>query len=313
MTRSKADSDKRPPLDAAIARFLGALKAERRASPYTIRNYGATLQRFSAFLAEEQGAPAKLQTLARLEPAVFRAFLSRRREEGAAAPTLKLDLSALKSFFKFLRRREGVENDAIAAMRGPKLKERLPRPVSERDAEALIARAGNNEAEPAWIRARDAALFTLLYGAGLRISEALALRRKAAPFSDTLRVLGKGAKYRDIPVLPAVRAALDDYVDALPFALAPGAPLFRSIRNKPLSPRLVQMSMARYRGALGLPQSATPHALRHAFATHLLAAGGDLRAIQELLGHSSIAATQRYTKVDSQTLLSVYREAHPRA
>ncbi|MEQ1930288.1 MAG: tyrosine recombinase XerC [Parvularculaceae bacterium] len=303
----KSATRKTTPVRAAIAAFLSHLKAERRASPYTLRNYGATLGRFADYLDTDE----TLEALARLDPAAFRGFLARRREEGAGAATLKLDLSALKSFFRYLRRREGVDNDAISAMRGPKAKERLPRPVSERDAQMLIAAAGG--AREPWIAARDVALFTLLYGAGLRISEALSLRRRDGALGERLRVLGKGGKYRDVPVLPAIREAVEKYAALIPFAGAADAPLFCSVRGKALSPRLAQRLMEGHRRALRLPESATPHAFRHAFATHLLSAGGDLRAIQELLGHASIAATQRYTKVDAERLLSVYEQAHPRA
>ncbi|MBI1365677.1 MAG: tyrosine-type recombinase/integrase [Alphaproteobacteria bacterium] len=297
---------------ALEARFLSFLAAEKRASRYTVRNYGAALERFGAFLAAHLGGAPDARALARLEARDFRAFLAARRAEGLDAATLKLDLSALRAFFSYLRRREDIENDAISAVRGPKLKERLPRPLSAGDADALIARAGEGEAAP-WIRARDVALFTLLYGAGLRISEALSLKQGDAPFGERLRILGKGGKTRDVPVIPVVREAASAYQRLCPFGAASEDPLFYSVRGKPLSARLAQETMARHRRALGLADSATPHALRHAFATQLLAGGGDLRAIQELLGHSSIAATQRYTKVDAEHLLAVYDAAHPRA
>lgn len=295
----------------AVCAFLAHLKAERRASVYTIRNYEAALERFEAFLRDYLSARPTLRRLANLETRDFRSFLAARRAEGLTAASLKLDLSAVRSFFAFLRKREGIENDAISALRGPKLKERLPRPVSKADAAALIETAGKSA--PDWIGARDAALFTLLYGAGLRISEALSLRWGDAPFGERLRVIGKGAKTRQAPVLAIVRDSTEAYRRLCPYGGGAKDPLFFSVRGKPLSARLVQHSMAGHRRALGLPETATPHALRHAFATHLLSAGGDLRAIQELLGHSSIAATQRYTKVDAERLLSVYENAHPRA
>lgn len=298
------------PLANAVDAYLAHLKAERRASPYTLRNYGATLRRFTSYLEAERRATG-LAALARLDPADFRSFLASRREDGATAPTLKLDLSALRSFFAWLSRREGIDNDAIASLRGPRLKDRLPRPVSETDAERLIEAA--QTAKTPWVAARDAALFTLLYGAGLRISEALSLRRRDGALGERLRVLGKGGKHRDVPILPAVRDAVASYAELIPFAREPESPLFLSVRGKALSPRLAQRMMESHRRALQLPDSATPHALRHAFATHLLSAGGDLRAIQELLGHASIAATQRYTKVDAERLLSAYETAHPRA
>lgn len=292
--------------------FLLHLKAERRASAYTVRNYTAALGRFLDFLAAYLGRPPGRAALQRLDARAFRSFLASRKAEGLDASTLKLDLSALRSFFAYLRRREGIENDAISAMRGPRMEERLPRPVSAADARALIEATQEGD-EPPWIKARDAALFTLLYGAGLRISEALSLRWSDTPLSERLRIIGKGAKARDVPVIAPVREAVAAYCKVCPHPPEEGGALFLSIRGKPLSARLAQRAMERYRKRLALPDSATPHALRHAFATHLLAAGGDLRAIQELLGHASIAATQRYTKVDAAQILSVYDEAHPRA
>lgn len=296
--------------------FERHLKAERRTSPYTLRNYGATLDKFEAFLRARPDAPATIDDLERLETRAFRSYLAQRRNDGLAPPSIRLELSALKTFFRFLRRRAGVDNDAISVMRGPKMKERLPRPVSETDAAALIdaARTVKTSTQKArWEMSRDAALITLLYGAGLRISEALSLRWGEAPLGDTLRVTGKGAKTRAVPVVPAVRDAVAAYVDVCPFGAAPDDPLFFSTRGKPLSPTLAQQTVRKLRAALGLPDSATPHALRHAFATHLLHAGGDLRAIQELLGHASLAATQRYTKIDKTSLLAVFDRAHPRA
>lgn len=306
--------------DETLAAWRGAfarhLKSEKRASPYTLRNYTAALERFDAFLTGHLGKPAALDDLAALETKDFRAFLAERRNEGLAPPSIKLELSALKTFYKFLNKRAGVDNDAIAIMRGPKAKERLPRPVTETDAHALIEAAGTMKTstrKETWEQARDAALITLLYGAGLRISEALSLRRGDAPLGETLRVKGKGAKTRAVPVVPAARDAVDAYLKLCPYGGAADDPLFFSTRGKPLSATLAQRTMAKLRAALGLPDSATPHALRHAFATHLLSAGGDLRAIQELLGHSSLAATQRYTKIDRDSLLSAYDKAHPRA
>ncbi|MBB5518048.1 tyrosine recombinase XerC [Amphiplicatus metriothermophilus] len=301
-----------PDLAGARAAFLAHLKAERRASAHTQRNYGATLARFESFLSGHLGGAPGLDALARLEARDFRAFLAARRADGAGPATLKLDLSALKSFFRFLARRYGVENDAITVMRGPKAKERLPRPVSEADAAALVGEA-QEEGEAAWVGARDDALFMLLYAAGLRISEALSLRRADAPLGERLRVRGKGAKTREVPLIAPVREIVERYRTLCPYGSEAGDPLFFSVRGKPLSPRLAQRALERRRKALGLPDSATPHALRHSFATHLLARGADLRAIQELLGHASIAATQRYLKVEAERLLSVYEQAHPRA
>lgn len=296
--------------------FARYLKSEKRASAYTIRNYAATLERFEGFLAGHLGAPATLDDLAKLETKDFRGFLAERRHEGLSPPSIKLELSALKTFYRFLQRRADVDNDAIAVMRGPKAKERLPRPVSETDAGALIHAAQTVKTttqKQNWEQARDAALITLLYGAGLRISEALSLKWGDAPLAETLRIKGKGAKTRVVPIVPAAREAVDAYVALCPFGGEADDPLFFSTRGKPLSATLAQRTMAKLRAALDLPASATPHALRHAFATHLLSAGGDLRAIQELLGHSSLAATQRYTKIDQDSLIRVFDQAHPRA
>lgn len=298
-------------LSALIAAYLGHLRAERRASRYTIRNYEAALLRFETFARAHFGKALARRDLERIEISDFRSFLAHRRAEGLEAASLKVDLSALKGLFRYLERREGVENDAIAAMRGPKLKPKLPRPVDAENAQTLLD-LSDPSGEP-WIGARDDALFTLLYGAGLRISEALSLTRADAPTGDTLRVLGKGSKQRIVPVIPAVREAINAYLRLCPYVQAPGDPLFFSARGKALHPRIAQGEMKRRARLLGLPDSATPHALRHAFATQLLAAGGDLRSIQELLGHASIAATQRYTKVDEAALVTAHRAAHPRA
>lgn len=298
-------------VDALIERFVRHLRAEKRASPYTIRNYEATLTRFSAFLTSHLGKTPAPRALERLELLDFRSFLSSRREEGLGEASLKLELSALKSFYRFLGRRHDIRNDAIDAMRGAKLKERLPRPVDAASAEKIIDLA--SEAKEPWIAARDVAVFTLLYGAGLRISEALSLTMAEAPFGEALRIKGKGAKTRIVPLLPQAREALERYAQLRQPAKDRGEPLFLSSRGKPLSPRLVQMTMKNHARALGLDDSATPHALRHAFATQLLAASGDLRSIQELLGHASIAATQRYTKVEIEGLIASYKAAHPRA
>lgn len=299
------------PLGALIERFIGHLRGEKRASPYTIRNYSATLARFSDFLKSHLGAAPTARALENLELLDFRGFLSSRREEGAGDVSLRLDLSALKSFYRFLDRRLDIRNDAIDAMRGARLKEKLPRPVDIASANKLIELAG--EAKEPWIAARDVAFFTLLYGAGLRISEALSLSMADAPFDEVLRIKGKGAKTRMVPLLAAARDALARYLTLRRPAASRSEPLFLSIRGKAMGPRQAQLAMKKHAKALGLDDSATPHALRHAFATHLLTAGGDLRAIQELLGHASIAATQRYTKVEMEGLVASYKSAHPRA
>jgi integrase/recombinase XerC len=221
-------------------------------------------------------------------------------------------LAAIRSFYRFLERRHGLTNARLSLVRGPKLKRSLPRPVSETAARALIAEAQTDGAQ-AWIGARDAALITLLYAAGLRISEALALTGADRPLPETLRVHGKGGKVRLVPLLAAAREAVERYAALCPFALTEDAPLFRAARGGALSPRMAQALMQHLRGRLGLASSATPHALRHAFATHLLANGGDLRAIQELLGHESLSTTQGYAGVEAKKILQAYRRAHPRA
>jgi integrase/recombinase XerC len=222
-------------------------------------------------------------------------------------------LSAIKNFARFLAKRGLGQNGALAAIRNPKLPRSVPKPLNAVEAEdALEAVAGLHETD--WIGRRDLAVLTLLYGCGLRISEALGLARRDAPKpGGSLRILGKGSKTRVVPVLPIVAEAIQDYIKALPIPCEPEGPLFLGAKGKRLSPRLVQMAMQKLRLQLGLPETATPHALRHSFATHLLAGGGDLRAIQELLGHASLSTTQRYTEVDAAQLLAVYNAAHPRA
>jgi integrase/recombinase XerC len=269
---------------------------------------------FLGFLVEHLGEEPSARALAAIEPRDLRAYLAFRRqgEQRLRDRSLSRALAAIRAFYRWLERRHGVENARIGLVRGPRLKPTLPRPVSESAAFALIAEADEDN-ETAWIAARDAAILTLLYAAGLRISEALALTGRDHPLPETLRVTGKGAKTRLAPMLPAAREAIAAYVRACPYALTPGEALFRGARGGPLNPRLVQALMAKLRVRLGLPDSATPHALRHAFATHLLAGGGDLRAIQELLGHASLSTTQRYADVDSERLVEAYRTAHPRA
>lgn len=288
------------------AAFLTHLAAEKRASPHTVRNYAAALSRFGVFAG---AAALGRRELEQLETADFRAFLASRKADGVKAATLNLELSALRAFFRFAKRRAGVDNDAIAAMRGAKRKPPLPRPLSEDDARAVIA-LPRVSGEEAWVALRDDALLTLLWGAGLRIAEALSLRWTDAPFGETLRVIGKGGKMREVPVLAAVRDAVEAYRAACPHQ---DGPLFFAVRGGPLSPRLAQRAMEKRRTIMALDPSATPHALRHSFATHLLAHGADLRAVQELLGHASISATQRYTKIETSRLIAVYDRAHPRA
>ncbi len=299
----------------ALAAWLQHLAHERRASPRTVEAYADAGRRYLDFLEEHRGATLSLADMGGVEAAEVRAFLaSRRRGARPLSPrSLSQTLSAVRGFHGFLDRRCGVPNPALELVRGPRIKPSIPRPVSEDQARGLIAEADADPDLEDWERARDAALVTLLYGCGLRISEALSLTRADAPLQSSLRVLGKGSKTRIAPVLPAVAQALDVYVDKLPFPLEPGDLLFRANRGGPYSPRHAQALMQRLRGRLGLPASATPHALRHSFATHLLGAGADLRSIQELLGHASLSTTQKYTSVDAAGLLAAYSKAHPRA
>ena len=295
----------------ALAAFLEHLANERRASPRTVEAYQAAGLAYIAFLEQHLGGALTLADLGALSAGDIRAFLAHRRE-ALSARSLSQTLSAVRSFHRFLDRRLGTPCAGLALVRGPKVVPGAPRPVSEDQAMGLLAEAGADPDREEWEARRDEAVLALLYGCGLRISEALSLKRSDAPLGASLRILGKGSKVRMAPVLPQVRAAVDAYLEVLPFELAPDAPLFRAARGGPLPARRVQELMARLRGRLGLSERATPHALRHSFATHLLGAGADLRSIQELLGHASLSTTQRYTAVDAAGLLAAYGKAHPK-
>jgi integrase/recombinase XerC len=299
--------------DARLA-YLAHLIGERRASPRTGEAYGRDLAAFLDFLNDHLGAVPRLSDLAELQARDFRAYLAKRRsgEDGLSPRSAARALAAIRSFFRYAARRWGVKNDELSLVAGPKLSRTLPRPVSESAAFALLDLAQEDDDQP-WIGARDAAVLSLLYGCGLRISEALSLKGVDAPLGKALRVVGKGGKERLVPVLPAVSDAVERYRALCPHALAPSAPLFRAVRGGGLGPRAVQARMEGLRARLGLPATATPHALRHAFATHLLANGADLRSIQELLGHADLSTTQIYADVDADTLLGIYDQAHPRA
>ena len=299
-------------LRAAIALWAGWLTGERRASAHTIAAYGRDLAFFLDFLTEHLGESPTLATIDGLCPADFRAYLARRAGEGIERQSLARALSVLRGFLRFLRRRRVGATTALAALRSPKLPHSVPKPLTVEDAARSLAAAGELTTAQ-WQRKRDTAIFTLLYGCGLRLSEALGLTRAEAPLGEMLTITGKGGKQRLVPVLPAVREAVADYLADCPYDLTKGGPLFVGARGSPLNPRLVQRRIASLRPLLGLPETATPHALRHSFATHLLSAGGDLRAIQELLGHASLSTTQRYTSVEMERLLAVYNAAHPRA
>ena len=303
-----------PEVVAAIADWRGWLAEERRLSPHTVAAYGRDVAIFCDFLGGHFGGPPGLSDFARLRPADVRAFLAARRSAGRAGVTLARGLSALRSFLGFLDRAGILKNDVLGGVRPPKRAHTVPRPLSETAARAALAAAGELGAA-AWVGRRDVALLTLLYGCGLRISEALGIDRGQAPAPGqrSMRVRGKGGKERLVPLLPVVIEAVADYLGAYPHSLKHDDPLFVGVRGGRLNPGLVQATMRRLRARLNLPDSATPHALRHSFATHLLAAGGDLRTIQELLGHASLSSTQAYTEVDTARLLKVHRDAHPRA
>ncbi len=303
-------------VDQALADWLAHLAHERRLSPRTVETYGHIGRLYLAFLQRHRGEGAlNAADLGTVTAAEVRAHLAERRggERPLNARSLSQTLAAIRGFHAFLDRRLGVVASQLALVRGPRVKPTLPRPLNEDQARGLLNETeADPDAEP-WEAARDRAVLTLLYGCGLRISEALSLTRADAPLPETLRITGKGGKTRMAPVLPAVRAAVDAYLAALPLVSTPNDPLFRAKRGGPLSPRHVQAAVQRLRGRLGLPPSATPHALRHSFATHLLGAGADLRSIQELLGHASLSTTQKYAAVDAAALLRAYSNAHPRA
>jgi integrase/recombinase XerC len=300
-----------------FTRWLTYLSTERRMSPKTVDAYERDVRQFLAFLCGHLGSRVALSALSRLKPLDVRAFMAARRAGGTSGRSLMRMLAGVRSFARFLERNGKGKIGALSAVRAPKLAKALPKPLAIPAAKRITdtdLRAG--EAREPWILARDAAVLALLYGSGLRISEALALKRNDIPApgrGDVITVTGKGNKARMVPVLAQVAKLAAEYVALCPHDLPAEGPLFVGARGGPLSPRIVQLAMARLRGALGLPETATPHALRHSFATHLLARGGDLRAIQELLGHASLSTTQIYTAVDTERLLEVYRSTHPRA
>ena len=303
-----------PKVAAEIEGWLRHLGDERRMSPKTVEAYRRDVLQFLGFLAEHLGGAPSLKELAALAPADVRAFLAARRAEGIGSRSLMRTLAGVRGFARFLERNGKGKVGALAAVRAPKIAKTLPRPLSVAAARRVTDPdlAAGDEREP-WLAARDAAVLGLLYGGGLRISEALGLKRTDFGSRDTVTVTGKGRKERMVPVLPQVAKLIADYVALCPYDLPADGPLFVGAKGGPLSARVVQLSMARLRGALGLAETATPHALRHSFATHLLARGGDLRSIQELLGHASLATTQIYTEVDAERLIEAYRSAHPRA
>jgi integrase/recombinase XerC len=293
-----------------MERWLAQLTAIRQRSPKTVEAYRRDVAGYLGFLAQHRGGPMGLKALGEVTLAELRAWMAAERARGLSARSLARALSAVRAFHAWLDAAEGVDCAAIHVVRSPKQPARLPRPVPMDGARALVESV-SSDAEP-WIAARDQAALTLIWGSGLRISEALGLRQRDAPLAEVIRVTGKGGKQREVPVLPAARQAVEHYRALCPHAPGRNDALFLGARGGPLNPRLLQKAMAAARMALGLPPSATPHALRHSFATQLLAAGGDLRAIQELLGHASLSTTQVYTAVDETRLMEVYDKAHPR-
>ena len=303
-----------PDLRAAVDDWQAWLRNERRAAAHTRSAYLSDLARFLEFTSGHLGKPPGLRDLDRLKPADFRAWLAARANGGASLGTRARGLSVVRGFYRWLARVGLADNPAVTALKTPRVPKPVPKALDAEEALDLLDMAPEL-ARAIWIGKRDVAVLMLLYGCGLRLGEALSLSRSEAPVpgQDALTVTGKGGKDRMVPLLPAVTAAVQDYLEACPFELAPEGPLFLGARGKVLGARQVQARVAELRVRLGLPETATPHALRHSFATHLLAAGGDLRAIQELLGHASLSTTQRYTDVDAAGLLAVYRRAHPRA
>jgi integrase/recombinase XerC len=299
-----------PGLRDALEAWVAHMRALDGMAENTLTAYRADVAAFLGFLSGHRGGPLGLSSMGELRAADMRAFLAAERMRGTAPRSVARRLSAVKAFARWLCEREGFDPTAILATRPPKFRKPLPRPVAREAARDLIEAVGMQHGTP-WIAARDVAVVTVLYGCGLRISEGLGLRGRDAPLPEALRVRGKGGRERVVPVLPVARAAVDRYVALCPFALGRDDPLFRGARGGGLSPTVVAGTVARARMQLGLPATATPHALRHSFATHLLEAGGDLRAIQELLGHASLSTTQAYTAVDAVHLMEAYAKAHP--
>ena len=311
LTHTETTDLARGDLTSAVRAWRQWLASEKRASDHTLSAYERDLEQFFDFLQDHLGAVPGIPDLATLRPADFRGYLARRASKGFAKSSTARALSVVRGFFRFLERRGVLANAAVFAIRGPRIPVSVPKALTVTEAAETLDTMGDLASEP-WIAARDVALVSLLYGGGLRIGEALALNRDDLPKGDVLTITGKGNKQRIVPILPAVRAAIDDYIVRCPYHGGPEDPLFLGARGKRLQAGVAQRAMRLARGWLNLPETATPHALRHSFATHLLAGGGDLRAIQELLGHASLATTQRYTSVDAERLMDVHRRAHPR-
>ncbi|MCB9992279.1 MAG: tyrosine recombinase XerC [Hyphomicrobiaceae bacterium] len=298
-------------LSGLIGAWLADRARVRRLAEKTIEAYRRDVAAFTRFLTRHFGEPAAAAHFARLRPADFRAFMAARRAEGLSSRSLARALSAVRSFAAYLEANGYAVSPALSLVKSPKLPKPLPRALTVAEARATLRTVDELEDRP-WIAARDTAVIALCYGAGLRIAEALAVTRTDIE-PQSLRVTGKGGKTRIVPILAEIRGAIDAYLKLAPFAIGPSDPIFRGARGGPLSPRLIQARMVQLKAALGLPPSATPHALRHSFATHLLGRGGDLRSIQELLGHASLSSTQIYTRIETEHLLAAYQKAHPRA
>ncbi|MFB9140997.1 tyrosine recombinase XerC [Maritalea porphyrae] len=295
-----------------LEQWQDELSSLRRLSDKTLLAYDRDVEQMLTFFTSHLGEPVSHKHLQELTPSDWRAFMATRRQNGAGNATMARSLSGIKSFFSFLEKEGHATADSLAAIKAPKKKQTLPKALPAIDAKKLIDQGGTLDDEP-WVAARDVAVLALCYGAGLRISEALALTKNDLKEQNGLRILGKGGKTRMVPILAAINDAINEYKRLCPFNPGDNDPIFRGVRGGPLNPRLIQLKMQKLRSAFGLPNSATPHALRHSFATHLLAGGGDLRAIQELLGHASLSTTQIYTKVDTAQLMDAYLKAHPRS
>jgi integrase/recombinase XerC len=300
--------------DEVLTQFCAHLRGERRLAEKTVEAYQRDISTFLGFVAVHLGRPIKLGDLAALNIRDFRSYLAHRRRgtTGLSASSLARNLSSLRMFFKYIERNWNLKNDAVDLIRGPKVNKPLPKPISVEASQDLIKTADTIDPRP-WVAARDMSVILLMYGAGLRISEALSLRASDLPLGDSIHITGKGNKDRLVPLLPIIVLAVEKYAELSPFVLKSGDALFRGVRGGALGSRAVQKTIEVLRGSLGLPESMTPHALRHSFATHLLAGGGDLRTIQELLGHASLSSTQIYTDVDASSLMKIHAGTHPRA
>ena len=316
MVKKELDQIIFPALKPLIDQWQDYMISEKRVSPHTHEAYLRDVTKFLSFLTEYSGNSPDQKTLEALKPADFRSYLAARRRDGLTPASMARSFSAVRAFYKYLRRNNVIANDAIDAVSSPKLKKRLPRALSQDAAKRTIKDVGDfstPDKNADWVSYRDIAVLTLLYGCGLRVAEALSINIGDMDKKDIMTVMGKRNKERLVPLIPAVTKAVDQYIKACPKNLRTGDPLFIGVRGKRLNARNVQLAMQKVRAALGLPSTATPHALRHSFATHLLTAGGDLRTIQELLGHADLSTTQHYTDVDTAYLMDVYNNAHPSA